>query len=85
MIFSGCQSRSREISIIDRKCPRCGQEVELISTDTEVTCEHCGFTIYNDTLSCIQWCRYARQCVGEEMYEAMKKVLEHNRRKEEAV
>ena len=29
---------------------------------------------YNDTLSCVQWCRYARKCVGDEMYEVMMKI-----------
>ena len=34
-------------------------------------CEKCGQVIYNDTLSCVQWCQYARKCVGDEMYEHM--------------
>jgi len=25
-------------------------------------------------LSCVQWCQYARKCVGDEMYEAMMKI-----------
>jgi hypothetical protein len=25
-------------------------------------------TVYNDSLSCVQWCKYARECVGEETY-----------------
>ena len=29
---------------------------------------------YNDTLSCVQWCQYARKCVGDEMYEVMMKI-----------
>jgi ribosomal protein S27AE len=51
-----------------RKCPRCGEEVELFSNDVSVTCSNCGFVVYNDTISCVQWCRYARECVGEETY-----------------
>ncbi len=52
-----------------KKCPQCGEEVEVFSNDTSVTCANCGFVIYNDTLSCIQWCKYAKECVGEEMYQ----------------
>lgn len=52
-----------------KKCPQCGEEVEIFSNDTSVTCGNCGFVIYNDTLSCIQWCKYAKECVGEEMYQ----------------
>jgi hypothetical protein len=31
-------------------------------------CE-CGFVAYNDAQNCVQWCEYARECVGDEMYE----------------
>lgn len=55
-----------------KKCPQCGNDVELFSTDQKRNCDKCGFTIYNDLDSCIQWCRYARECVGDEMYEKLK-------------
>jgi NADH pyrophosphatase NudC (nudix superfamily) len=51
-----------------RKCPQCGEEVELFSNDISVKCSGCGFVVYNDIESCIQWCRHAKECVGEEMY-----------------
>jgi NADH pyrophosphatase NudC (nudix superfamily) len=50
------------------KCPQCGEEVELFSNDMSVKCSGCGFVVYNDIESCIQWCRHAKECVGEEMY-----------------
>ena len=56
-----------------KKCPECGEEVEVISTDLQTKCPGCGFTIYNDTMSCIEWCEYAKECVGEEMYNRLKK------------
>ena len=54
-----------------KKCPRCGEEVEVFSTDVKVTCGKCGFVVYNDLLSCVQWCRYAKECVGEETYQRL--------------
>jgi hypothetical protein len=42
--------------------------VELFSNDVSVKCSTCGFEVYNDILSCVQWCRYAKECVGEETY-----------------
>jgi hypothetical protein len=51
-----------------KKCPQCGGEVEVFSSDTSVPCSTCGFIVYNDALSCVQWCSYAKECVGEEMY-----------------
>ncbi len=81
MVFEGCQSKSREITITEKACPRCGAEIEVFSVDTEVTCEACGFTIYNDALSCVQWCQYAKQCVGEEMYQHMMEVAAAQKKK----
>ena len=51
-----------------RKCPDCGSDVELFSSDVKVTCEKCGFVVFNDITSCIRWCKHARECVGEERY-----------------
>ena len=88
MIYNGCQSASKSPTIIEKKCPQCGHDIEMFSIDTEMACENCGFVVYNDTLSCVQWCKYAKQCVGEEMYEHMMKLAakqkaERERQKEE--
>jgi NADH pyrophosphatase NudC (nudix superfamily) len=51
-----------------KKCPQCGGEVEVFSNDVSVTCSNCGFVVYNDIMTCVQWCKYAKECVGEETY-----------------
>lgn len=51
-----------------KRCPQCGEEVEVFSNDVSVPCPGCGFVVYNDLLSCVQWCKYAKECVGEEVY-----------------
>lgn len=51
-----------------KRCPECGMEVELFSTDVQQACPGCGFVVYNNIQSCIRWCRKARECVGEEKY-----------------
>lgn len=51
-----------------KKCPECGEEVEIFSIDTKVVCDNCGFVMYNDIASCVQLCKHAKECVGEEMY-----------------
>ncbi|MCE5194213.1 MAG: hypothetical protein LLF28_01970 [Nitrospiraceae bacterium] len=56
-----------------KKCPDCNSEVEVFSTDIEVQCSNCGFTVYNDIGSCIQWCKHAKECVGEDLYRKLKK------------
>ena len=71
MIAEGCQGKPRTPTIHEKVCPQCGSIIELFSIDTSVACDTCGFVAYNDTLSCVQWCEYARKCVGDEMYEKM--------------
>jgi hypothetical protein len=65
-----------------KKCPVCGGEVEVFSNDVKVKCEKCGFTVYNDIQSCILWCKYAKDCVGEEMYNKL--MAEEEKKKKEA-
>ena len=81
MILDGCQGKPRTPTIIEKICPRCGSMIELFSIDTEMVCENCGFTVYDDTLSCVQWCKYARKCVGDEMYEQMMRIAENKNRR----
>ena len=79
MIHEGCQGKPRTPTIIEKICPQCGELIEMFSIDTQMACEKCGFVAYNDTLSCVQWCKYAKQCVGEEMYEAMMQIAEQQK------
>ena len=81
-VMSGCQGK-KDITIEERTCPQCGHTVELFSIDASVKCEHCGFEVYNDALSCVQWCQYARQCVGDEMYESLMKVAEAQKKRKQ--
>ena len=84
MIMSGCQGKPRTPTILEKKCPQCGHDIEMFSTDTEARCENCGFVAYNDTLSCVQWCKYAKQCVGEETYNSLMEIARRNQAKIDA-
>ena len=53
------------------KCPECGADIELFSTDVKVACDKCGFVAYNDINICVQWCAHAEECVGTEMYDKL--------------
>ena len=85
MIFHGCMAKPKTPTIQEKICPQCGNVIELFSIDTQMPCEHCGFVAYNDTLSCVQWCQYAKQCVGEEMYQKLMQVAAQNKHKKEDV
>lgn len=54
-----------------RICPQCGEEIEIFSDEMKAACERCGFVIFNDIVSCVRWCRYANECVGEEIYQKL--------------
>ena len=54
-------------------CPQCGNEIEIFSIDTEMACDNCGYVVYNDIQSCVKWCKYAKLCVGEELYKKLTK------------
>lgn len=85
MVFEGCQGKPRTPTIHEKICPQCGNVIELFSIDTEVACDYCGFVAYNDNLSCVQWCKYAKQCVGEEMYNHMMEIMELQKKKKEQI
>lgn len=63
----------------EKICPECGSIIEIFSIDMQVQCE-CGFIAYNDTVSCVNWCQYARECVGDEAYE---RIMEENEKKKQ--
>jgi len=69
----GAAQFTRTPTLKIKRCPECGGNVEIFSTDMQVKCDHCGFIIYNDLESCIQWCKYAKECVGEELYNKLKR------------
>ena len=81
MLMDSCQGKPRTPTIHEKVCPRCGNIIEIFSIDTEVPCDNCGFIAYNDTLSCVLWCHYARKFVGDEMYEHLMEVAEMQKRK----
>ena len=54
-------------TIIEKICPECRREIEMFSIDTHMVCD-CGFIAYNDAQSCIKWCKHAKECVGEGVY-----------------
>ena len=79
-IMEGCQGKPRTPTLEEKICPNGGSVIEIFSTDTQVACEKCGFIAYNDSLSCVQWCKYARKCVGDEMYERMMEIASNQKR-----
>jgi transposase len=66
-----CAASILKPTLVLKNCPECGEENELLSTEMKRKCSKCGFIIYNDVTSCVQWCEYARECVGDELFERL--------------
>ena len=73
--FDGCPGAAAikgAPTLKEKVCPNCGGIIEMFSSDSQVQCK-CGFVAYNDIQSCVRWCAHARECVGDEAYEAIMK------------
>lgn len=61
------------------ECPKCKGDVEMWSDEFKATCPKCKTIIFKDNKvpSCVEWCKFAKDCVGAERYEKyMKKFNE---------
>ncbi len=74
-IFSGCPGAAniKTPTLEIRECPKCGEKIEIFSDEMQAECSSCGFVIYRDLQSCVEWCEHARECIGEEAYRKLKK------------
>ncbi len=51
------------------ECPHCKKEVEIWSDEGEAKCSSCKKTVKRPGFqSCLDWCKFAAECVGEEKY-----------------
>ena len=53
------------------KCIVCGEEVEIWTDEVSVSCPKCNSPVARRAAqSCLDWCKHAKECVGEERYKA---------------
>ena len=51
------------------KCPSCGEEVEIWTDEIKTACLKCKAAVMRkEESSCLEWCKYAKECVGEAAY-----------------
>lgn len=51
------------------KCPSCSYEVEIWTDEAMARCPECGTEVMREPgQSCLDWCKYAKECVGDEAY-----------------
>lgn len=50
-------------------CPFCGAEAEIWTDEIKAVCPKCKKTVTRKLeLSCVDWCKYAKECLGDEAY-----------------
>jgi hypothetical protein len=78
MFKEGCPG-SREIRNPypeELSCVFCDTPNEIWSDEPDTVCKSCGKTIDREMKpSCIQWCQFAKECVGQKKYERLVKAL----------
>ncbi len=66
---------SRFLKVEVKKCENCGYSVEIFSDEVRIKCPKCKSYVYREIPSCIDWCKYAKECVGEKV---LKEIKERN-------
>ena len=50
-------------------CPSCGEKIEIWTDESKTKCPKCKKTVTREKPpACLDWCKYAKECVGEEVY-----------------
>ena len=78
--YKGCPGaiNFRKVRPDDVDCPFCGTEVEIWSDEPFARCPTCGREVTQSRgASCIDWCTYARECVGSDKYERLMTMLQN--------
>jgi predicted Zn-ribbon and HTH transcriptional regulator len=59
----------RNLKVESVTCPACGYQLEMFSDEMKVKCPKCKAKVCRVRLpSCINWCKHARECVGDEKW-----------------
>lgn len=75
MIF-GCpgSQKFRQPQPENLKCPFCKEEIEVWTDEFQAVCQNCKkIVLRKGYQGCIDWCKHARECVGESIYEVYMK------------
>jgi predicted Zn-ribbon and HTH transcriptional regulator len=66
MIFKCPGQDDRSLKSENIKCLDCGYVLEMFSDEVKVRCPKCKSLICRKRLpSCIDWCKYAKECTGQ--------------------
>ena len=73
MIFKCPGQDRRYLKAENINCPACGYNLEIFSDEAKIRCPKCKEFVCEDRLpSCVDWCKFARECVGQARYKQLK-------------
>lgn len=56
-------------------CPFCKAEVEIWTDEVEASCPGCKKAVTRGPgQGCLDWCKFARECIGEDKYKKYLKI-----------
>ena len=75
-MFNQCPGQDRRKTGVENIiCNNCGYAAEIFSDEIKVACPKCKNLICKERLpSCVDWCKAAKECVGEEGWNRIKSV-----------
>ncbi len=76
MFKEGCPGRAeiRSPKPEDIRCQKCGEKIEIWTDEAETACRKCGHINARPMgTSCIEWCAFAKECVGADKLEKLLK------------
>ena len=75
-MFDKCPGQEkRKAKAENITCANCGYVAEIFSDEIKVRCPKCKNLICKERLpSCVDWCRAAKECVGEQGWKQLKAV-----------
>jgi predicted Zn-ribbon and HTH transcriptional regulator len=73
MIFKCPGQDDRNLKAETIHCTECGYAIEIFSDEVKVRCPNCKRLACRERLpSCVDWCKFARECVGKEKWKQLK-------------
>lgn len=73
MIYKCPGQDTRKRSAENITCAACGYIVEIFSDENKIKCPGCANEIYRKMLpSCVDYCKAARECIGEGKWRELK-------------
>lgn len=77
-MFNKCPGQDpRKTKAESITCSVCGYIAEIFSDEIKVQCPKCKNLICKERLpSCVDWCKAAKECIGEERWNKLKSPAE---------